>query len=240
MKATSCICGGYGWYTACNCDIGELSHCPDFGKAFPCVCKLQQQSGSYRRSIAENSGLTPFARSTFTMHTFDPGRHEDAPDMFQAAADMLTGKGKPWLVLLGTPGAGKSHLAMAICNGLVAQGVGARFTTAARMLERLRCADMGQADPTDDQVYQISRLYLEYEKAPVLIVDDIRFDVITTEAQLRYLENVIDRRYDNRAPSVFTSNQIEEELPGRIGSRMTDRLLARVLHVAPPDQRQAA
>lgn len=238
--ATSCICRGYGWYKACDCSIQDIMLCPDFGKAFPCVCNLQKFAGTFRQRIREECGLTPRAQRDYTMHTFEADRSDDAFELFTAAAAYLTGDSKPWLVMLGTPGAGKSHIAMAITNGLVAQGVEARFITASRLMDRMRCADMGQPDPYDDQVYSLFKLAESFARTPVLVLDDIRFDLLTTEAQMKYLERVLEPRYDDNAPTIVTSNNMEEDIPGRWGSRLLDRKKASVLFVAPPDQRKVA
>lgn len=238
--ATSCICRGYGWYKACDCPIQDIMLCPDFGKAFPCVCNLQKFAGTFRQRIREECGLTPQAQRDYTMHTFEAARNEDAHDLFMAAAAYLTGDSKPWLVLLGTPGAGKSHIAMAITSGLVAQGVEARFITWSRLMDRMRCADMSQPDPYDGQVYSLFKLAGDFAKVPVLVLDDLRFDLLTTEAQMKYLERVIEPRYDEGAPTVITSNNHESDMPARWASRLLDRKKANVLVVMPPDQRRAA
>jgi hypothetical protein len=241
LAATSCICRGYGWYKACDCPYQDIMLCPDFGVAFPCVCNLQKFAGTFRQRIREECGLTPSAQRDYTMHTFYPDQHEDAEAMFLAAAAYLTGDSKPWLVMLGSPGAGKSHLAMAITNGMIAQGVEARFITASRLMDRMRCADMGWPDPYDDQMYSLFKLAESFAKVPVLVLDDIRFDLITTESQMKYLERVIEPRYDDSAPTVITSNNLEvKEIGARWHSRLLDRKKANVLFLAPPDQRVAA
>lgn len=166
------------------------------------------------------------------MSTFDKHHGPSASKMAAIAGRFLTGDGKPWFVMIGTTGAGKTHLATAITLGLCAQGVAARYETADDFLEKMRDSETGTIRHDEDAVVPASHRMATYTLAPVLVLDDIRADQITTQWQAKVLDTLVDARYRTGAPSVWTTNCSEEELGERMGRRLLrDPELAEVLYV---------
>ena len=236
MRADSCICQGYGWYRACDCPYQDIQHCPDFGKAFPCVCTLQSLFGSRRLLLHEQCGLADEQRLNLTMDRFDPRRSEDATAMRDLAVRFITGKGRQWLVLAGTPGAGKTHICGAIVNAMVAQMVEAQYITASDLIIIMRDAENGIV-PDDDPFVPYSKLLARYARLPVLVIDDLKTDLMTTPASFRYIEAVLDKRYTEAAATVITTNVDPNKVPDRWDSRMRDEMMSAFLVVTPPDVR---
>lgn len=175
------------------------------------------------------------------MTTFDKAYGPSSSAMFAAAGQFLAGEAKPWLVIVGTSGAGKSHIATAITLGLCAQGVAARYETAADFLDKMRDSEMGTTYQDEEYVLPASHRMAQYSLAPVLVFDDIRADQITTPYQIKALDTLIDARYRSGAPSVWTTNCSEEELGERMGRRLLrDTEIAHVLYVRSRPVRRAA
>lgn len=101
------------------------------------------------------------------------------------------------LVLLGQPGRGKTHLAIAIAYKAIQNGYDALFTTAALMLNRLHTAARdGDLEAT----------LAEYVAPDVLVVDELGYLAYGPDAA-NCLFQVVDRRYLTRKPVLITSNK---------------------------------
>jgi DNA replication protein DnaC len=135
-----------------------------------------------------------------------------------------------WLVLLGTNGCGKTHLAAAIANQCLAQGKPVLFVGVPDLLDHLRATFNPQSQVTHD------RLFEQVRKAPLLILDDLGQHHSTPWAEAK-LYQIIDYRYSARLPTVITSCQTLEEFDDRISSRMGDHSLSTVWVITAPDYR---
>ena len=101
------------------------------------------------------------------------------------------------VVLLGRPGRGKTHLAIAIAYKAIQNGYDARFTTAAQLLHDLNRA---ARDGTWDEVLH------SYVSPDVLVVDELGYLAYGTDAA-NCLFPVVDARYLKQRPMLFTSNK---------------------------------
>lgn len=125
-------------------------------------------------------------------------------------------------ILLGRPGRGKTHLAIAIAYKAIQNGYEARFDTAAALLGRLNKA---QRDGKLDDVLA------EYVDPHVLVIDELGYLTYGTDAA-NVLFQVVDQRYLKRRPIVITSNKDPSEW-GRVlhdpdlADAIVDRLMER-------------
>jgi DNA replication protein DnaC len=121
-----------------------------------------------------------------------------------------------WLVIEGSHGCGKTHLAAAIANYRLAQGDRPLFLVVPDLLDFLRYAMDRDSRTSFFEVFERVR------NAPILILDDLgaQSDVSWVRDRLFQLVN---HRYAARLPTVFTiSRDSMERLEERILARLYD------------------
>lgn len=112
---------------------------------------------------------------------------------------------QPWVVLGGPPGTGKTHLLVATTMVLVGQGVAAVYAKATDVARVLR-------EQEDDR-------RLRYTHARCLALDDMLAEY-RTEFTAQGFEELLEWRYEQRAPTILSTNA---DLSA-FGPRLSDRL----------------
>ncbi len=216
------LCHGAG-YLRMEVPVGH----PNFGRLFPCQCKLSEMADRTHVDLERRSNLDAFADKTFS--NFDvniPG----ARDAFLAARDYARNP-SGWLYLLGKYGCGKTHLAAAVANEAVSRGLHTYFAIAPDLLDHLRAAyDPAVASSYDSRFEAIRTV-------PLLIVDDLGTENTTAWAREK-LYQIFNHRYNYRLPTVITSNVELDSLDPRIASRICDQTLCMHLYMESDDFRQ--
>jgi DNA replication protein DnaC len=101
------------------------------------------------------------------------------------------------VILLGKPGRGKTHLAIAIAYRALQNGFDARFTTAAELIDDLSSA--GREDRFRDTL-------AEYVRPHVLVVDEVGYLTYGDDAA-NVLYHVVNDRHIRRRSMIFTTNK---------------------------------
>ncbi len=207
---------------------------PDFGKLQLCVCRQTEAMRSEREALYRLSNLEAFRNMRF--ETFQTqGRRglgdrqiqslEQAYQVSRHFAQTLQG----WLLLMGGYGCGKTHLAAAIANFAVEQGVPVLFLTVPDLLDWLRFAFESADENFEARFEEIRHIRL-------LVLDDLGTQNTTPWAAEK-LYQIINQRYILRLPTVITTNLTLDDLDGRIRSRLMDADLVTRVEIQAPDYR---
>ena len=226
------VCGGFG---VISFDVPVED--PRFGKAYPCPqCGEETHRTLRRDTLRRLSNLDAQADKTFDSFLVDlPDLAEGQLSSLRIALDLgqhYAEQPEGWLLLQGKYGCGKTHLAAAIANACVEQGMATLFMTTPDLLDHLR----GTFGPSSEIDYDA--LFDRVRNVPLLVLDDLGSESPTPWA-LEKLYQVINHRYNYRLPTVITTNVDLETIDPRIRSRLADRHLTRAVKIDAPDYRRA-
>lgn len=149
---------------------------------------------------------------------------------YALARDYVSNKNaKPFFILLGAPGTGKTVLASAIVGAAMANGASAVAVTAFDFVRR--ALDYH----TQFSVQDYTDRFTPMLDCDLLVIDDIGTENILKNVTKEYLYTVINERWRSNKRTVITTNLSPVELNSRYGesifSRMCDKARAAVLSV---------
>ncbi len=214
------ICNGVGFvYT--DVSVGH----PDFGRAVPCQCTRKESEKQRQTRLERYSNLGALTSLTFD-NLIPQGRSGDTDSQarFTAAhqaAKAFANEPKGWLVLAGSSGCGKTHLAAAIGNECISRGYPAFYTTTPDLLDHLRSAFSPNSEVPYDEVFN------RVCDASLLILDDLGAQSGTPWAKEK-LDQLLTHRFNSQLPTVIVTIIPIEELSERIRTRLTDSKLCQI------------
>lgn len=137
-----------------------------------------------------------------------------------------------WFSLLGQPGAGKSHLIMAMGAALLNQGVSVVYMPYTEVMKEIK----GNANNQDNY----SKIISTYINAEVLIIDDLFKDKVKngkiigdlTEVDIKHIYPIINNRYYNNMPTLISSECTPEifiDLDEAQGGRILEKSMMKVV-----------
>ena len=141
----------------------------------------------------------------------DPARqaqYRSCCDEAQAFAD----NPQRWLAITGPSGCGKTHLAAAIANRCIANGMPTFWAIVPELLDHLR-ATFG---PTSDVTYD--ELFERVKNASLLMLDDLSLHSATPWAKEKLFQ-ILNHRFNARFPTVVTTISIDD-LDERLQTRL--------------------
>ena len=125
------------------------------------------------------------------------------------------------VLLLGPPGVGKSHLAVALAVCACQNGASVYFTTLDAMIRSLAAADRAGKLP--------QKLRSFTTKSQLLVLDEVGY-LPLSRSEANYLFQVVSARYE-RSSLILTSNKSVTEWPELFGDHaIATAILDRLLH----------
>ena len=183
----------------------------------------EEINGRYTRRIARHlkESKLPAGKS---LSSFD---FNHLPEMNAGKIEVLSSD-PSWvnraenLLFFGPSGTGKTHLAAAICNGLIEQNVRVRYYQATALVQELQRAR---------EELQLERMFARLDKYAVIILDDIGY-VKKSEAETHVLFELIAHRYESRSMIITANHPFSEWDQIFADSIMTVAAIDRLVHHA--------
>jgi DNA replication protein DnaC len=222
------ICGGLGLVKR-DLPISD----PNFGKFEVCECQKENRQRSNVLRLYTISNLDAYRDMTFASFDISGLNNKNevnntlevAFNTTQNYARHLNG----WLLLMGSYGCGKTHLAAAIANEVVSMGVQTLFLTVPDLLDWLRYSFSSQETSYESRFEEIKNIRF-------LVLDDLGTQNTTPWAREKLFQ-IINHRYTHKLPTVITTNTALNEIDERMASRLQDRELVIKLQIDAPDFR---
>lgn len=199
------ICGGSGWKIVERGGISGAEKCE-------CV-----EAGRAQRN-EDRAGIPPLYENASVDNFLLPS---DNPIARSALAKVLVDvRGyvrefpavpKPGLLFLGSPGTGKTHLAVAALRGLLARGFEGMFFDFQGLLNQIR-SGYDQASGTMDREAYRSAL-----DAEILLLDDLGAHRVTDWVE-DTVASIVTHRCNSRKATIITTNLRDPEAGNKRGS----------------------
>ena len=224
------VCFGVGYYRK-DVDVTD----PDFGKLTVCTCRKGDIDARRHQRLFAMSNLDELRHLTFDNfqgrgHVGLRAAQAESLEYAYNQARHFAQYAKGWLLLSGSYGCGKTHLAAAIANFVVDAGIPTLFLTVPDLLDSLRFS-------YDDPEATFEQRFDEIRGAPLLIMDDFGTQNATEWAQEKLFQ-ILNYRYINKLPVVITTNLMLEEMEPRIRSRLEDPEMVTSVKIIAPDYRR--
>lgn len=122
------------------------------------------------------------------------------------------------LVMTGSCGTGKNHLAISIVKQIIQEHFAqVRITDVMRIVRSVKATWRSSAESTEEEVLDF------YASLDLLIIDEVGVQ-FGTPAEMTILQEIINARYENVLPTILISNLTFDQLKGFIGERIVDRV----------------
>lgn len=159
-----------------------------------------------------------FADSTFEKFTPLPGT-EKTLEFCKSYANTFPAYGAEALLIWGEYGNGKSHLAAAVAHTVKDKGRTVVFQTMPELLERIRQTFNDRNNKETER--DIMRALHDCE---LLVLDDVGAEKLSDWVQ-DVLFRIVDGRYRQKKPIMYTTNLKPNDLKDRVGPRIYDRMM---------------
>lgn len=210
---------------------------PYFGKLFRCPNQPIEQDTEQQDRLRRAGNLEAFKERTFDRFQTDLSMHtaEEQASLELALSTSRRYAESPegWLLLEGTYGCGKTHLAAAVGNARLEKGDSVLFITTPDLLDHLRSAYGPSSELGYDETFDRVR------SAQILILDDLGVENPSPWAQEKLFQ-LLNHRYSHRLPTVITTNSDIDRLDARVRSRLLDVNLISRVKISAPDYRSLA
>lgn len=133
------------------------------------------------------------------------------------AKDFLESK-KYSMLIMGSPGTGKSHLCAAIARTIQAKGFAVGFLTSGQLLSKIKATYNKGSTKSEQDIFQ------DIKRLDCLVLDDLGSEAISRNDDWRISKifSIVESR--SGKPTIYTSNLSDEDLANAVGKRVFSRL----------------
>lgn len=210
-----------------------LGH-PDFGKAIPCDCRAQERTDRQLGRLIRMSNLDGMRSLTFDRFDPEPAHlpleHRHSLRYAYETCMHFAQQPEGWLLITGTYGCGKTHLAAAIANQQLAAGKSALFQVVPDLMDHLRNSFSPSNELTFDELFE------QVRSIPLLILDDFGAQHASSWVQEKLFQ-LLNHRYNLKLPTVVTTNLRLDEIEPRLRSRLSFVQFVNSVLITAPDYR---
>ncbi len=214
-------------YNCVNCH--DTGYVIKNGRAYLCHCRRAKYLVQQQREAGLSARLRRMTMDSFRLDNYSAEEQfygktelrlaqEALVAAKQLVSDCLTHRAVRGLLLEGPVGCGKTHLAAAVVNEVLAGGSEALFLVVPEFLDQLRASYRRENEGASE-----SEIIYRAYRTPLLVLDDLGAHNYT-EWVANKLFTILNHRYNAELPVIVTTNMALEELDQRLGERTTSRL----------------
>jgi DNA replication protein DnaC len=192
-------CLGSGW---------KIVEREEVSGAVRCECQAAQRAAH----VEADADIPPlYARASFDNFLLpreNPIAYRELTEVFLAVrgyAREFPNTKQPGLLLMGEPGTGKTHLAVAAFRAILAKGFEGLFFDYQNLLDRIRSGYDPASNSADKEAYRIAM------ETDVLLLDDLGAHRVSDWVE-DTVTSVITARCNQRKPLIATTNLIDPEM----------------------------
>lgn len=220
-------CGMWLWPTRCGCQAEADAIAQEKELASKAAESVRRRE---REAMLQRAGLTGLlANCTFDSYQNRKDFLDSSKVLFKAKAyaDAVIrgGSERPWLILYGDYGTGKSHLAAAILHATIDAGkTDVFFRDWTRYLQRIRATWNGN-EADEYGTASEEAIIRELCRGQVVVIDDLDKNP-PTEWAVGVLYSVLNQRYNLSLPTVLTFNHdiFDDVIVKYVGGAILDRM----------------
>ncbi|PUB87047.1 MAG: ATP-binding protein [gamma proteobacterium symbiont of Ctena orbiculata] len=123
------------------------------------------------------------------------------------------------MILTGSPGTGKTHLAVSVLRNVIDSGNTGLFVSVSEMLRKIRNTYAKGSKQTEEEAFSM------FVKPTLLVLDEVGVAIGDEEKRKAMVFDVLNARYNALRPTIIIGNLTVEEMQSYLGERVWDRLM---------------
>lgn len=234
---------GLIYCSKCNTPRTTIVNLFDKERMVRCICKCQKEEKDkeerIRKEIEKQIEIEKLQEASFLSERYKNVKFENCITGENESFDIAFGRCKKYcensteilkngygIYLYGDKGTGKTHLTGCMANELIKQHKQVLFTNFFEISKNIRSTFKGNGSEAD-KINKIANV-------DFLFIDDLGTEKVTKEGEDTWLQEkifeVINKRYNNMKPTIFTSNYSLQQLVQERG--LLDKTVDRILEMS--------